>query len=103
MRIGIVAPEFPPEIGGIETYVYEFVRELARLLVLVDFGMLVTIQVFTGPVGFFAGGGLGLGPALVREAVEELDCRVVFTRQLAIDTAVYATPFRRESFRYSAL
>ena len=30
MRIGIVAPEFPPDIGGAETYSYQFTRELAR-------------------------------------------------------------------------
>ena len=30
MRVGIVAPEFPPDIGGIQAYGYEFARELAR-------------------------------------------------------------------------
>jgi phosphatidyl-myo-inositol dimannoside synthase len=30
MRIGIVAPEFPPDVGGVETYAYEFSAELAR-------------------------------------------------------------------------
>ena len=30
MHVGVIAPEFPPEIGGIQTYAYEFVRELAR-------------------------------------------------------------------------
>ncbi len=30
MRIGIVAPEFPPGIGGVETYSCEFARELAN-------------------------------------------------------------------------
>jgi phosphatidylinositol alpha-1,6-mannosyltransferase len=30
VRIGIVAPEFPPDVGGIETYAYEISRELAR-------------------------------------------------------------------------
>lgn len=29
MRIAIVSPEFPPDIGGIETYASEFSRELA--------------------------------------------------------------------------
>lgn len=29
MRIGIIAPEFPPDIGGMQTYAYEFARELA--------------------------------------------------------------------------
>jgi phosphatidylinositol alpha-1,6-mannosyltransferase len=30
MRIGIVAPEFPPDIGGVETYAFEFSKELAK-------------------------------------------------------------------------
>ena len=30
MRIGIVAPEFSPDIGGVETYAHEFSKELAR-------------------------------------------------------------------------
>lgn len=30
MRIGIIAPEFPPDVGGVETYSYEFSCELAR-------------------------------------------------------------------------
>ena len=29
MRIAIVSPEFPPDIGGVETYALEFVKELA--------------------------------------------------------------------------
>ena len=29
MHIGIVSPEFPPDIGGVETYAGQFVRELA--------------------------------------------------------------------------
>ncbi|MEO7317575.1 MAG: glycosyltransferase family 4 protein [Chthoniobacteraceae bacterium] len=30
MKVGIVSPEFPPEKGGIQTYAFEFTRELAR-------------------------------------------------------------------------
>ena len=30
MRVAIVSPEFPPTLGGIETYAWEFTRELAR-------------------------------------------------------------------------
>jgi glycosyltransferase involved in cell wall biosynthesis len=30
MRVGVISPEFPPDIGGIETYAYEFVQELKR-------------------------------------------------------------------------
>jgi phosphatidylinositol alpha-1,6-mannosyltransferase len=29
MRVAIVSPEFPPDIGGVETYAYEYVKELA--------------------------------------------------------------------------
>lgn len=31
MRIGIIAPEFPPEIGGMQTYAFEYIRELIKL------------------------------------------------------------------------
>lgn len=30
MHIGIIAPEFPPELGGIQSYAFEFGRELIR-------------------------------------------------------------------------
>lgn len=30
MKIAIVSPEFPPDIGGVETYAFEFSRELVR-------------------------------------------------------------------------
>lgn len=30
MKIGIVSPEFPPEKGGIQTYAFEFTKELTR-------------------------------------------------------------------------
>jgi glycosyltransferase involved in cell wall biosynthesis len=29
MRVAIVSPEFPPDIGGVETYAWEFVKEMA--------------------------------------------------------------------------
>ncbi|MEQ1862045.1 MAG: glycosyltransferase family 4 protein [Chthoniobacteraceae bacterium] len=31
MKIGIVAPEFPPEVGGVQTYAFESARALTRL------------------------------------------------------------------------
>lgn len=62
---------------------------LARLLAPEDFGMLVTIQVFTGLAGFVAGGGMGQG--LVRaEAITQRDCDVVFTLQIFIGCVIYA-------------
>lgn len=62
---------------------------LARLLTPEDFGMLLTIQVFTGLVGFVAGGGMG--QALVQaKAVTPRDFDVVFTLQLLIGGVIYA-------------
>jgi O-antigen/teichoic acid export membrane protein len=61
---------------------------LARLLAPADFGMLVTVQVFTGVAGYFATGGMS--EALVQaRAVNERDYRVVFTAQLAICLLIY--------------
>lgn len=61
---------------------------LARILVPEDFGLLVTIQVFTGAAGFIAGGGMG--QALVQaEVVEKRHFQVVFTLQLIICCLIY--------------
>lgn len=30
MRVNVVSPEFPPDFGGVETYAYEFAKELHR-------------------------------------------------------------------------
>lgn len=65
---------------------------LARLLVPADFGLLATIQVFTGVLAHFAGGGLG--SALVRSrTLEERDWRVVFTLQCLVGAVIYALLF----------
>jgi O-antigen/teichoic acid export membrane protein len=62
---------------------------LARLLVPEDFGLLVTVQIFTGVAGLVAGGGLG--EALVRaRAIDADDCRMVFTTQMLISCLIYA-------------
>ncbi len=62
---------------------------IARLLVPEDFGMLATIQVFTGLAGFVAGGGMG--QALVRaKDVSKSDYDVVFTLQIIIGSLIYA-------------
>lgn len=62
---------------------------LARLLAPEDFGMLVTIQVFTGMAGFIAGGGMG--QALIRaKTVSHADYDIVFTLQIAIGSLIYA-------------
>lgn len=61
---------------------------LARLLVPADFGMIVTIQIFTGFVGMFTSGGMG--QSLIRaKTADEKDFTAVFTLQLAMGIAVY--------------
>ena len=61
---------------------------LARLLVPADFGMLVTMQVFTGIAAFVAGGGMG--QALVQsEKVTNKHYHVVFTIQLALCSLIF--------------
>lgn len=65
---------------------------LARLLVPADFGMIVTIQIFTGVIGLLASGGMG--QALIRaRTVEEHDFQVVFTLQTLICLTVFAGLF----------
>lgn len=65
---------------------------LARLLAPEAFGMLLTIQIFTGLVGFVAGGGMG--QALVRaQSVTKEDFDVVFTLQLLIGCVIYGLFF----------
>jgi len=65
---------------------------LARLLVPADFGMIITIQIFTGFAGLVASGGMG--QALIRaKEVSNIDFQVIFTIQLAIGTAIYTAFF----------
>ncbi len=62
---------------------------LARLLVPADFGMIVTIQVFTGFVGMLATGGMG--QSLIRaKTASTNDFEVVFTLQLVIGVLIYS-------------
>ncbi|KAI5916688.1 MAG: lipopolysaccharide biosynthesis protein [Nitrospira sp.] len=62
---------------------------LARLLVPADFGMLVTIQIFTGVLGMLASGGMG--QALVRaKDASELDFQVIFTLQFLLCLTIFA-------------
>jgi teichuronic acid exporter len=61
---------------------------LARLLVPADFGMIVTIQVFTGFVGMITSGGMG--QALIRaKVVDENDFNAVLTLQLVLGILIY--------------
>jgi teichuronic acid exporter len=77
--------------GGIGSQALNFAFGviLARLLVPADFGALVTIQIFTGLVGYIAGGGMGQALVQAREANND-DFQMVFTLQLIIGVLVYA-------------
>ena len=61
---------------------------LARLLVPADFGLIITVQVFTGFVGMLTSGGMG--QALIRaKEVDKDDFNAVFTLQLALGVLIY--------------
>lgn len=75
---------------------------LARLLAPADFGMLVTIQVFTGIANLVMSGGMGQALIQAKEA-DEYDYNVVFSIQMCIGLAVFlcffiAAPFIAHSF-----
>lgn len=62
---------------------------LARLLLPEEFGLIVTMSVFTGIAGYFAAGGMG--DALVRATeLKETDYAVVFTAQLLICALIFS-------------
>jgi teichuronic acid exporter len=77
-------------IGNTGNHVYQFAIGvvLARLLVPADFGMVVTIQVFTGFVGMLASAGMGQSLIRAKEATAE-DFEVVFTLQLSLGVFIY--------------
>lgn len=86
-------------LGNIGRRVLEFAYGvvLARLLLPADFGMVVTIQVFTGVVGLFATGGMGQALIRAKEA-DERDFTAVFTLQFCLGLLIYlgffiAAPF----------
>ena len=61
---------------------------LARLLVPADFGMIITIQVFTGFVGMVTSGGMG--QALIRaKTADQDDFSAILTLQLALGVLIY--------------
>jgi len=71
---------------------FAFGVALARILVPHDFGLLVTVQIFTGIAGYFASGGTG--DALVRAKVlGPRDCDVTFTLQIAVCVLIYGAFF----------
>jgi len=76
--------------GSVSSQLLQFVFSiaLARLLTPSDFGLLVTVQIFTGFVGMVASGGMG--EALVRaKEVDEKSFNFVFSFQLAIGLVIY--------------
>lgn len=77
---------------GSQALSFLFGVALARLLAPEAFGMLLTIQIFTGLAGFVS--GAGMGQALVRaRTTVRADYDVVFTLQLAIGVAIYGVFF----------
>ena len=58
MRVAIVSPEFPPDIGGVETYAFEYVKELAHR------GHHVTVFTVRHPGGEVALPGVRIEPVL---------------------------------------
>jgi teichuronic acid exporter len=78
-------------VGNTGGQVLQFVFgiALARLLVPADFGMIATIQVFTGFVGVVASGGMGQSLIRAKE-VETEDFNAVFTMQLGLGVLIYA-------------
>lgn len=74
--------------SGRQVLAFLFGIILARLLAPEDFGILLTIQVFTGLAGFVAGGGMG--QALVRaKTATQQDYDIVFTLQFGIGCLIY--------------
>jgi len=62
---------------------------LARLLAPADFGLIVTINIFTGVLGYIAAGGMS--EALIQaKHVGDDDYRIVFTVQLLVCLLIYA-------------
>ena len=89
MRVGIVAPEFPPDIGGIETYGYEFCRELTAR------GH--RVKVFTQP---HATGEVGL-PGM--ETIPDLRLRIAADREMLFKHAVDVWHVMNAAYAWLAL
>lgn len=73
---------------GSQVLSFGFGIVLARLLAPEDFGMLVTIHIFTGLAGFISGGGMGQALVRAREA-HKADYDIVFTLQVFIGCLIY--------------
>ena len=79
------------KVGG-RLFEFAFGIALARLLVPADFGMIATIQIFTGFVGMFVAGGMGQSLIRARQADAD-DFTAVFTLQLGVGLCVYGMFF----------
>lgn len=77
---------------GSQALTFIFGIVLARLLAPADFGMLVTISVFTGLAGFVSGGGMGQALVRAKEATKQ-DYDIAFTLQIIIGCLIYASFF----------
>lgn len=77
---------------GSKVLAFGFGIVLARLLAPEDFGMLVTIHIFTGLAGFVSGGGMGQALIRAREATKP-DYDIVFTLQILIGCLIYSVFF----------
>lgn len=104
--------------GGLLTQSVKFFVgiALARILAPDDFGLLVTVQIFTGGAGFIAGAGMGQALMQAKE-VDRRHYNTVFTIQLLICVCIYAffyhispyfaawyqTPLYEDLLRVSAL
>jgi len=73
---------------GMRLMEFAFGVILARLLAPADFGMIVTIQVFTGFAGMLASGGMGQSLIRAKEA-DANDFNAVFTMQLGLGVLIY--------------
>jgi O-antigen/teichoic acid export membrane protein len=77
---------------GSQLIQFAFGIALARLLVPADFGMIATLQIFTGFVGMLMSGGMGQSLIRAKEATNA-EFEAVFTLQLALGVLVYVTFF----------
>lgn len=73
MKIAVVSPEFPPDIGGVETYAYEFCRELVRQ------GHAVTVFTVRHSAGEISLPGMAVVPGL--SFAQDVDERLFDTHQ----------------------
>lgn len=84
MRIGILSPEFPPAIGGVETYAFQYVKALARLRPEWE----VTVFTRPHPQGEIAIPGVCVEPALRRRY--RIDRQLVRRRSMDVWHAMNA-------------